>query len=62
MYFRLNSKAKNGRYFPSYLKKVFSKVDTFEKDYTNISEAASGIKLIELKSLATLRVHSMSRT
>ena len=39
MYFRAEFKAKNGRYFPSYLKKVFSKVDTFEKDYTNISEA-----------------------
>ena len=45
--------AKNGKYFPSYLKKVFSKVDDFERDYASIAQASKGIKLIELKKLST---------
>ena len=44
--------AKNGKYFPAYLKKVFSKVQNFEDDYATIGLASKGIKLIELKKLS----------
>ena len=52
--FHAEFKAKSGQYFPAYLKKVFSKVDTFER-LKSVSDAATGIKLIELKKLSTTK-------